>query len=230
MNKIIIFCLSIGISLLLVSPIKAQEGDTKRGGFQIKGGPAFSTIGFNNEEASEHKNRFRVGGIFGVGYEARTKSFLAFEIEALYDLRGTKEEATLIGGNEIVNKNYLHYVQVPFSLKFYFGDNFNINAGVFGAGLLGGKTRFTLNDKNGNEVESRDYSLTGESAEDANGNDYLNRFDVGLNAGLEFVSDGGVGVGARFSKGLADITNDDHQLGRGYSSTTEVNAYVVFRF
>ncbi len=207
---------------------KAQT-DKTHGGFGVKGGLTFSTIGFNNEDASSHKNRFRVGGTAGISYEIPTDGFFTFEIDALYDLRGTKEEATLPGGNEITQKNYLHYISFPASFKFYIGDNFNVNFGGYGAALAGGKARYTLRSENGEVVNNKDFKLTGEKAEDINGNTYLKRYDAGLNFGIEFVSDKGIGVGSRFSKGLVDITNDDHLIGNGNATTTEVNLYMIFR-
>lgn len=208
---------------------KAQSGEKTKGGFGVKGGVALSTIGFNNEDASEHKNRFRVGGTAGLSYEVPSAGFFAFEIDALYDLRGTKEEATLLGGNEIVQKNYLHYISFPASFKFYIGDNFNLNFGPYAAALAGGKAQYTLYSPSGEVVEEKDFKLTGQKAEDINGNTYLKKFDAGLHFGLEFISDSGIGVGSSFSKGLVDITHDDHIIGNGNATTTELNIYMLFR-
>jgi hypothetical protein len=229
----IITVLAIFLALFGVNPLMAQDysssSDTEHGGFGIKGGLAISTIGFDFETAETHKNRFRLGGTGGFGYETKSSGVFGFEIEALYDLRGTKEVYNLAGGNKVVQKNYLHYIQIPASFKFYIGDNFNVNVGPYGAALVGGKTKYTLFDSNGDEVNSNSYKITGEEAQDADGDDYINRFDFGLQAGLEFVSNGGVGVGTKFSKGLADITNDDHLLGGKYASTTEISVYMFFR-
>jgi len=226
--------LTILLFLLGVNPLMAQDGtyytdDATHGGFGIKGGLTISTIGFDYESAETHKNRFRLGGTGGFGYETKSSGVFAFEIEALYDLRGTKEVYELAGGNKVVNKNFLHYIQIPASFKFYIGDNFNINVGPYGAALVGGKTKYTLLNADGDEVDSKSYKITGEEAQDAEGNDYLNKFDFGLQAGLEFVSNSGVGVGSKFSKGFADITNDDHLLGDKYASTTEISVYMFFR-
>jgi hypothetical protein len=234
------FNIVTGFSILMIlfgfNTLSAQDDytysstdDETHGGFGIKGGLAISTIGFNFEDAETHKNRFRLGGTGGFGYETKSSGVFGFEIEALYDLRGTKEVYDLAGGNKVVQKNYLHYIQVPASFKFYIGNNFNINVGPYGAVLVGGKTKYTLFDINDEILESDSYKITGEEAQDGAGNDYLNKFDFGLQAGLEFVSDGGVGVGSKFSKGLADITNDDHLLGGKYASTTEISVYMFFR-
>lgn len=212
------------------SGLMAQDGTyDNRGGLGLKGGLTFSTIGFNNEDAETHKNRFRVGGTAGLGYEFGTEGVFAFELGLMYDLRGTKEEVRLSGGNEIVQKNYLHYISMPANFKFYIGDNFNVHFGPYVAVLAGGKSRFELVNTNGEVIETRDFKITGDDAQDLAGNDYLRKFDAGLQAGIEFISDGGIGIGTNFSKGIVDITRDEHFLGRGYASTTEISVYMIFR-
>ena len=98
--------ISILFSLLFLAGFTmtyAQEGESNsKGGFGMKGGLTFSTIGFDYEDASTQKNRFRIGGTAGFSYEVATPGFFAFEIGTLYDLRGTKEEINLVNGNEIV--------------------------------------------------------------------------------------------------------------------------------
>lgn len=217
------------LSLISLTGLHAQGDKNGKGGFGIKGGLTFSTIGFNNESAMTHKNRFRVGGTAGFGYEWATRGTFAFEMDLLYDLRGTKEVSRLAGGNEIVQKNYLHYIAFPGNFKFYIGDNFNIHFGPYVAVLAGGKSRFQLMDNSGEVLETRNFRITGDEARDLEGNDYLKRWDAGLQAGLEFVTNSGVGIGTDFSKGLVDITHDNHLLGSGYASTTEISLYVFFR-
>lgn len=217
------------IGLISLSGLQAQNEDNGKGGFGFKGGLTFSTVGFNYEDAETQKNRFRIGGTAGFGYEFATQGTFAFEMDLLYDLRGTKEEVSLLGGNEIVQKNYLHYLAIPANFKFYFGDNFNIHFGPYAAVLAGGKTKYQLIDSNGEVLETRNYKITGEEAQDLAGNDYVRRFDAGLQGGLEFVSDGGIGIGTNFSKGFVDITYDSHALGKGNATTTEISLYMIFR-
>lgn len=225
MKKIIIVLIAIGIFTL-----PAAQAQNSKGGPGVKGGLTFSTVGFDNEDAETHKNRFRIGGTAGLTYEFATEGFFAFELAALYDLRGTKEEARLVGGNEIVQRNYLHYISMPANFKFYIGDNFNIHFGPYAAGLVGGKARFELKNTNGEVVKSKDFKIVGDDAQDAQGDNYLRRFDAGLQAGIEFISDKGIGIGSEFSKGIIDITHDDHVLGNGYATTTEINVYMIFKF
>lgn len=226
--KKIIYSIAI-LSLISLTGLQAQNDDNGKGGFGIKGGLTFSTVGLEYEDAMEQKNRFRVGGMAGFGYEFATAGTFAFETDLLYDLRGTKEEISLIGNNEIVQKNYLHYLSIPVNFKFYIGDNFNIHFGPYVAALMGGKTKYQLIDGNGEVLETRNFKITGEEAQDNAGNDYVRRFDAGLQAGLEFVSDGGIGIGTNFSKGVVDITYDEHALGKNNATTTEINLYLIFR-
>lgn len=223
--------LLITIGLLFTPKLNAQEYDTvEKGGFKVKGGITLSTIGFDNEDAETQKNRFRIGGMAGLSYEIAAEKVFGFELGLLYDLRGTKEEAKLIGGNELVQRNYLHYLSIPADFKFYIGDNFNIHFGPYAAVLLGGKTKYTLYNNSGEILEEKDYKITGDDAQDFEGDDYLKRIDAGLQFGVEFITDGGFGVGSNFSKGLVDITNDKHIFGKGNATTTEINIYMLFRF
>lgn len=233
MKKLIYTIVILGI--ISITSLQAQDygsnnnDDNGKGGFGIKGGLTFSTIGFDNETALTQKNRFRIGGTGGIGYEFATAGSFAFELDLMYDLRGTKEVTELIGGNEIVQKNYLHYIALPANFKFYLGDNFNFYAGGFASVLVGGKTRYQLKDDSGEVLETKNYKITGDEAQDLAGNDYLKMWDAGLQAGLEFVSNGGFGIGTNFSKGLVDVSNDKHLLGKGYASTTEISLYMIIR-
>lgn len=222
-----IFIPIIALIILCNGNLKAQ--DKNQGGFGIKGGVTVSTVALKNESASDQKNKFRFGGTAGFGYEIRAKKFFAFEIEAMYDLRGTKEEFRLFG-NSVVRKNYLHYISIPANLKFYFGHNFNIHFGGYIAPLIAGKVKFVARNNSNDIVVENSYSITGDEAKDPEGDEFLKRFDAGLQFGLEFVSNKGMGVGARFSKGLLDVTNDQHFSGNGYSTTTEISLYIIYRF
>jgi hypothetical protein len=54
---------------------------------------------------------------------------------------------------------------------------------------------------------------------------------MGLNAGVEFVSNGGFGVGARFQQGFMDLTNDDYITSDNKNvRNTGIQIYGVVRF
>lgn len=201
-----------------------------KGGFGVKGGLAISTIGLETESAGNQKNRMRLGGTGGISYEVATEKSFAFDVEAIYDLRGTKEEKN--GG--ITYKNYVHYLSMPLSFKFYIGDVFNVNFGGYAGYAIGGKIKGEADSPLGEAALKlflgEDMQIPYKDLDDSQGDEYLNKLDAGIHAGLEFVSKKGIGVGGRFSKGLVDITNDDHVLGGNNSLTTELSIYGIFRF
>ena len=86
-----------------------------------------------------------------------------------------------------------------------------------------------MDGKKQGESETDNYFK--EANKDINGEYALNRFDAGLNGGVEFISNGGFGVGARFQKGLMDITNkkyivDDNK----WVTNTGIQIYGIIRF
>lgn len=194
------------------------------GGLGLRGGLAISTIGNQDEDFSTARNRFRLGGTAGVGYEIATDGTFAFEIETLYSLRGQRQKFEVLN-NEVVVKDYLHYLYFPASFKFYIGDIFNIHFGGYAGVALAGKRKI-----DGAGVLDGEGSLFGENIQDAQGDELFNRLDGGIFVGTEFIGEKGIGVGARGYMGLADITNDKHLLGDGTARTGEISVYMLFRF
>ena len=208
--------------LSLVGYQKSYAGGL--GGLGLKGGLNLSTIGSGDEDFSDARNRFRLGGTAGIGYEIATDGTFAFEIEALYSLRGQRQKFEILG-NEATVKDYIHYVYFPASFKFYIGDVFNVHFGGYAGIAMAGKRKIE-----GAGIIDDSYSIFGDQAKDAQGDEYVNRLDGGIHAGVEFIGEKGIGVGTRGSIGLADITNDKHILGNGTARTGEISIYMIFRF
>ncbi|MEZ5007071.1 MAG: outer membrane beta-barrel protein [Chitinophagales bacterium] len=196
------------------------------GGLGLKGGMNFSTIGLENENFQDARNRFRIGGTAGLSYEIATDGTFAFEIEALYSLRGQRQKFESLG-NEVTVKDYIHYAYFPASFKFYIGDVFNVHFGGYAGVAIAGKRKIE-----GSGFFDGEGNLFGDDIKnlDPQGDDYINRLDGGIHFGAEFISAKGIGVGSRGSIGLADITNDEHILGNGTARTGEISIYMIFRF
>lgn len=203
------------------------------GGFGLKGGLAISTLGTDDESFKDARARFRLGGTGGFSYEIASEGSVAFDMELLYDLRGSKQKFES-GGADVVVKDFLHYLNVPLSLKFYIGDVFNIHfGGYFGVAVAGVRKidgDLTLGGVMFEGESKTDLFGDGIKNIDPEKDDYLSRFDGGLHVGVEFVSESGFGVGGRGYIGLADITNDDHILGNRKASTAEISIYAIIRF
>lgn len=223
----------LGIATTNVVKAGGYEGDNP-GGFGIKGGVGLTTVGFEKQSASDQKNKMKVAGMVGITYEARMGSVFALDFELLYANKGVRQtsNATILGKDyEYVAKSNLHYFEIPISTKFYIGDNFNVYVGGYGGFLAFGqsKTKTIIDGNKQNESESKNYF--NDYNKDINGEFPLNRFDAGLNAGLEFVSNGGFGVGARFQKGLIDISNKNYIVDdKKWVTNTGIQIYGIVRF
>ena len=234
---------SVGVASIAT----AEDGDNP-GGFGIKGGVGFSTISFGNPsesglELKNSNNSWKLGGLLGVSYEARMGKMFALDIEALLANKGVKRTESV--PNALIDANYelktnLYTVDIPISAKFYFGDNFNVYLGPYFSYILGANVK-SSGSINGNSQSKETNNWYGDDYKDANGNTPLKRFDVGANLGLEFVTNGGFGVGARFQKGFVDLTNNDYRgtisndgwLPGGdnkFVSNTGIQVYGIFRF
>lgn len=118
-----IICLSVN------SKVVAQDEEMDNpGSFGFKGGVGLTTISFETDNAEVQKNRFKIGGLIGVSYEIRMGKVFALNLEVDLVNKGSKFTANLLGGNEFILKNNIFSVDIPLNLKFYSGDNFNINA------------------------------------------------------------------------------------------------------
>jgi hypothetical protein len=208
--KSIFFAVFTGLTLGTASMVSAQND----GGFGLKGGIGLSTLSLDNQQAKDAKNNIKLGGMLGVTYEKRFGGgMVALDIEALLANKGSqqKDKGKILGQDySLTLKNNLITVDVPVSVKLYLGDNFNLYAGPYFSYILGAnlKSEFVSNGKK--TVDESD-NWYGDDFKDANGNLPLNRFDAGINFGLEFVTNGGFGVGARLNQGFLDITNNEYR-------------------
>lgn len=178
------------------------------GGFGLKGGIGLSTLSIENQQAKDAKNNLKVGGMLGVTYEKRFgDGTFALDIEALLANKGSQQKATILN-NDLTFKSNIITIDVPVSFKIYLGDNFNFYAGPYFSYLLGANLR--TESKNGSNTSTNESdNWYDEKLKDDNGNLPLNRFDAGVNVGLEFVTNKGFGLGARLNQGFVDITNDE---------------------
>ncbi|MCO5247913.1 MAG: PorT family protein [Chitinophagales bacterium] len=205
------------IILGTIPVISAKEDNP--GGFGIKGGIGLSTISFGNPKQvdnvtfKDNNNKWKVGGLLGVSYEKRFGKTFGMDIEALIANKGVKRDFNydLLGkqGKVIMTGN-LFTVDIPVSAKFYLGNNFNFNVGPYFSYIFGGRSKIkSTYDGKTQDKQSNDWY--GDSYKDMDGNLPLNRFDFGINAGIEFVTNSGFGIGARVQKGFIDLTNDKYK-------------------
>ena len=204
--KLLVF-IALALNLSAVKTADAQSDRDNNGGFGIKGGVGISTISFGDPknitdgedgdfEFRNNDNKWKIGGLVGISYEARIGSVFGIDIEALIVNKGVKrvlEYDALGKEGKLTMTGNLFTLDVPVSAKFYFGDNFNINAGPYFSYVIAGKAK-SKNVWNGETQSDESNNWYGDDYKDRDGELPLKRFDVGANIGLEFVSNGGIGL------------------------------------
>lgn len=131
------------------------------------------------------------------------------DIEGLLANKGSQQKDEILN-NKITLKTNIFTVDVPVSAKIYFGDNFNIYAGPYFSYIFGARLKSEVVNSNGQKTTDESEDWFSDNFRDGKGNYPLNRFDAGINLGLEFVTNNGFGVGARFNQGFMDLTNNDY--------------------
>lgn len=142
-------------------------------------------------------NKMKVGFHIG-GFVTVPLGNLAFQPELLVSTRGYKADS----GDVSVN---LMYLDIPLLLKFYVSDNINIHLGPQVGLNLSAKYKF------------------GDDSKDI---DNFNALDIGALAGLEYDTDFGFVIGARYYYGMTKLNKDYKQettIG-GVTRTAEVDA------
>lgn len=226
-SLVVLLCISVFI-------LHAKEND---GGFGVKGGIGLTTYGYEDEDATNQTNRMKLGGFASIGYEKQIGKVFALDIEAGYANKGFQnvQEYNVLGEKgKFITKFNLHTIELPISAKFYIGDNFNINVGPYAAFYIAGK----MSGYKKPDGEKKELILEGQNLfeednnpEDADGDKLFNRHDIGANLGLEYVSDKGLGLGARFQKGFVDLTNKKYAIeDNKWVTNTGVQIYAIYRF
>lgn len=159
----------------------AQSGEGKIG---FKAGLNLANIHGDDVEDNNMKIGFHVGGFATIPF-----GNLAFQPELLISTRGSKFDAE---GDAEASLN-LMYLDIPLLLKFYATDNFNIHVGPQVGINLSAKDKFKSDDLDIDESEDIDEIKT---------------MDLGAAIGVEYDTDMGLVVGARYYYGFTGIYED----------------------
>lgn len=240
MKKMIVTALTI-VTMLTTMTSKAQDNNS---GFGIKGGIGLTSILMGDDNTyNDVRNKMKVGGFAALSYEKRFSDVFALDVEAGYANKGVRTSGIVpLTSEKLIFKVNTHQIEVPVSMKFYIGDNFNINFGPYVSFIAAARAKLIHENANGDVVdEIKGVNMMSKDYEDANGNHLYNRFDLGANLGLEFISNKGIGVGARFNQGFMDLINNDYAgyvgpdaiIPKGdnkWSGNTGIQVYGIFRF
>ncbi len=246
MKKIITLGLMVLATATSMFTAKAQSASTYHtNGFGIKGGLGFSTIHYKNADNAYENldNKITPAANIDLTYEHRFNKVLAIEPGLSFQLKGGSREVNLPLTHRTLKMN-THYqtIDLPVNVKFYIGDNFSMYSGAFVSFTTGAWANIKSFNAEGEKVDDfKSVNLMNDKYEDSNDNKVMNRVDAGLLAGIEYTTDRGIIVGAKYTQGLTDISNDDY---KGYVGSdalilpgdnkfvrnNQFAAYVGFRF
>lgn len=166
------------LSLIFISLNELGAQSNKVG---FKAGGNFSN--FHGDDADANmKTGFHVGGFVTTAF-----GNLAVQPEILISTKGAKwEEAS------VETYTNLLYIDVPILLKFYMTENINLH--------LGPQFGFLISASQKKDPEPQNY--------DEDASEFYETLDYGAVGGLEFDSNIGFVIGARYYYGLAQVQED----------------------
>ena len=195
----------IVIALLTTSVFYAQEIS-----YGLKAGVNYGATKTSDADINAKYDPI-IAPVFGAYAEIMLTDDFAFQPELLYSPSGSKlKDVTLpvIGTGKSTVKTTVNYIDIPLMAKYFFADNFSLEAGPYIGFLLSAKT----NGKIDFETD-----LADQVYDNVDVKDHFNAIDYGLGVGATYKLDMGLNIGVRYNLGLSDIKKDT-------SSTTETKA------
>jgi hypothetical protein len=176
--------------------------------FGLKAGLNIST--FNDAEVYNADTQTRLH--LGVFSRYRFTERLSAKAELLYSMKGARADEFSIFEEHSVDLNYL---TLPVMAEFALTRKVTLELGPYIGVLLGARQSF-------DELE-----LARESVDLTE--DDTNFVDVGIGGGLTYTGSNGVGIGLRYSQGLADALGDDFfRSASGSNSVIQISGYYHF--
>ncbi len=188
-----------GICIILFWSTSVAAQDVN---FGLKAGLNFANI-YGDDSDGNMKAGLVVGGLAKF---AVTETF-AFQPEILYSQQGTKGEED---GASVKFKN--DYLMIPLMAKMYVSPDFNIQIGPQIGFLLSAK----IKGESGGVEASVDVK------------ELYKKTDFGINAGVEYESEIGVLVNARFGLGLTNVIDEDNGDINSKNSAIQLTVGYIF--
>lgn len=161
--------------------VTAQKSETR---FGVKAALIFSN--FVGDDAGDTKTLTSFsGGFFGT-FKLGQKLYLQPEI--LYSLQGARQNL-IIEGTNVKAELRTNYVTIPIMLKYYFVNDFSLEAGPYIGFLTSAKVKFASPFGSGTEDIDEIFKST----------------DFGLGLGFNYDATDNVFLNARYSFGLTQI-------------------------
>lgn len=198
MKQIKTIAIALFVGAVSLTGLQAQN-------FGIKGGLNLSNLYTDEVDDQNVLAGFNVG----VFTEIPLTESISIQPEIGYTTKG----AELVYNNALLSgtaKFRLNYVEVPVLLKANLTDNFNLQFGPYAA--------FLVDSKVTNESSNATFNFEQNISKDD-----LNKFDMGLAAGIGFETDN-FGMGLRYNYGLTTVGKERTVLGQTYTYPDSKNS------
>ena len=176
--------------------------------FGPKAGVNFANIGGKDAE----NNKMLIGFHVGAFAEIKFNDQFALQPEVVYSAQGSKGEVseTVMGVTFSAEEELkVNYINVPIMAKYYFTDNFAVEAGPYVGFLMSANSKGSANVA----------GVISEFDEDVK--DELNSIDFGVGFCASFNLDSGFFIGARVNLGLTKMGKEYSDTINGVEITTE---------
>lgn len=210
-----------------VQPALTNSGnqlfESARVSFGIKAGLSYSCL-YGKEIGSVfagNKTEYEPGYHLGLLVNTKTGKNFWLKHELLFNHRTT---GVLL--SDSINGDYgsmltMSYLELqPANATFHI-KGFQIYAGPYISALIDARIRDK--DENGNYVN--DHSIYGTPGNDESKRKYLQKFDFGINAGLEYQLPMGLSVGIKYAHGVTDIFQYANSYTHGDAKNGKIKIY-----
>ncbi|WP_172282732.1 porin family protein [Chryseobacterium sp. LAM-KRS1] len=120
--------------------------------------------------------------------------------------------------NSVINSSYIDIIPVNMNYRL---SGFKFYAGPYVSVLAAANTK--RKDENGNVF--RDKSIFGDAANDESKNYYLQKFDFGMNIGLDYQLKDRWSVGLRYTHGFTDLFQNANSSANGNAKKDKIKIY-----
>lgn len=194
MKKISLFTFLIGTSLALF----AQNTNTTTTGtprFGLKGGVNLATLELDDDTPStEFNTNLKTSFNLGAFVNLPLGGNLRLQPEVVYSGQGSKvSQKTTVGAGATTTTPFeyeFHYINVPVMVQLKTPGGFFVEAGPQLGFLIGAKQDM-------------------QTGTDPDIKDLIKKTDFGAGAGLGYMSNMGLGIGARYMHGFSNVWNSD---------------------
>lgn len=189
----------------------------------IKGGLNYYSI-YGKEVDYIFANKattYKSGFYMGVFLNVKTNKHFGLNHELLFNKRKAGVYLIDSGSDDYATHLNTYYIDLmPANMVFHW-QGFQVYAGPYISALLSAD----IERKNRNGQMFKDISIYGDATNDESEFLYLQKFDFGINAGLEYFFDFGLSVGFRYTHGFTDLFQYATSYEQGDNKNTDIKIY-----